>query len=112
MGYSFYSPVMMFGFYEDYDTGMFLDSNWVYERYKDVYCYAGEINKGYNIGNVVGIVVKVSADGKLSYDEEDYKNLLRLKEDYEKYHDKKVGLQYHMAISGDYQNEATYTFDD
>jgi hypothetical protein len=103
----------MYGLEEDYDLGMFLDGYWVYKNYKDVYCYAGEINKGYKIVNAVGIVVTLSPDGKLSYSEEDYKNLMRFKDDYEKFHEKKVELKYMKAIDGDYMDEMPrYTFED
>jgi hypothetical protein len=115
MGYSYYSPLIMFGFIEDYNdrNGVFLESSWVYENYKDVYCYATEINKNFNIGNGVGIVCKLSAeDGKVKYEDGDFQSLMKFKEAYEKYHNTKVALEYFTAISGDYENEGTYTLED
>ncbi len=94
--------------------GMFLDSEWVHEHYEGVYCRADEVSKNYKCDNVVGIYVRMSPDGKLSYDDEEYKTLLRLKGDYETFHEKTVVLEYHTAIGGDYEDDEVpkYTFED
>jgi hypothetical protein len=110
MGYSYYTPILIYGFDEEY--GQSLDNNWLQENYNNIYCYAGDINKNYNINNVIGISASINEDGIASYNKDELPELLRVKEAYEKYHNKEVKLRFILAMSGDYQEESTYTLDD
>jgi hypothetical protein len=115
MGYSYYCPSIVFGFYDDaHKDSLILDREYVYVNYNGVETYAGEINKNYNAYRVIGIQASIDqTTGQLVYSDEDYKSLEKLKADYEAYNDTKVTLEYHTVISGDYEEEEdTYTFDD
>jgi hypothetical protein len=106
MGYSFYSPLIMYGFEEEEEEyGRVLDNEWLHKTYGQVYSYAGDIC------NIVGIICKLDPyTGAIKFSKEDHEALLRVKADYEKYHNTKVDIKYISAICGDYQNEeGTYT---
>jgi hypothetical protein len=109
MGYSFYTPILIYGFDENYEK--ILDNNWLQDNYKYVACYSGDINKSYNINNVIGIVASINEDGIALYNKEELSELLHVKEAFEKYHNKEVKLRYIPAIYGDYQEECTYRLD-
>jgi hypothetical protein len=109
MGFSYYTPVLVYGFIDE--CFKILDNTWVQENYTYVACYAGGIDENYNMSNIIAISAKINEDGVASYNKEGLSELLHLKEAFEKYHNKKVTLGFHLAIWGDYDERKTYTLD-
>lgn len=112
MGYSYYSPVMVYGFEDKHKDYNVLSRDYLSSNYVNVYSYAGEINKNYNIYPIIGITCSVTEEGNLLYLESDYDELKELIEKYQKYHNVTVTLGYFSAIRGDYEDEYTYDLDD
>ncbi len=104
MGYSYYCPLVAFGFREiAHRKILSYDGNYVQ-------VYATEVNKGYICRAFIGIRCRLDSDGKLVYQPGHYDELLKVVEKYKAYHNitDDIKLGYAPVLSGDLETEDSY----
>ena len=116
---SIITPIFLFGFIDviGKEKEIFMDKSFVSEHYEHVHVCATQVTTGVVTGQVIGIRACLNAEGKATYGDIQFEELLRFVKKYKEYSLIKYGseieinLSFFTGIVGDFEVPNKYSFD-